>query len=68
MVLSLDNPATQIFDELVLEKSPFFDTPGDLLAVARLLAGASHSSLLLVRVGGVLTWGTHSTIGEANAG
>ena len=47
MVLSLDNPATQILDELVLEKSPFSDALGDLLTVARLLARASHSALLL---------------------
>src|SRR5213592_4566450 len=50
MVLSLDNPATR----------PFFDTLGDLLAVARLLARA-YASLLLVRVGEVVAWETHST-------
>jgi len=51
MVLSWDNPATQILDELILEKSSFFDALGDLLTVARLLARASHSALLLAAPG-----------------
>jgi hypothetical protein len=51
MILSFDNPATQILDELVLEKSPFFDALGDILTVARLLARASHSAPLLAAAG-----------------
>jgi len=51
MVLSLDDPATR----------PFFDTLGDLLAVARLLARAyeSEKSSRGKRI---------QPIGEANAG
>jgi hypothetical protein len=45
-VLSFDNPATQLLDELALEKTPFADALGDVLAFARLATSSSHAAPL----------------------
>lgn len=44
-VLSFDSPATQVFDELAVQKTSFDDPLADVLAAARIAAGAARAGL-----------------------
>jgi hypothetical protein len=46
IIFSFDNPATQVLDELALEKTPFADGLQEVLALAHLAARSSRTASL----------------------